>query len=298
MPALQPKAETLVFEEWATANRATLFAFAVNGHVQCIFTARTCQWSTPEFIQSPAILVHGLSPGLNYGQHIFEGLKAFRHPNDEIAVFRPGDHAARFQRSAAFLEMPQVPKILFLQCVDLAVRRNAEHVPPYDLVGSSLYIRPLEFASCMQIGLDPPDEYTFCVYVQPHLRLHNVPNLKALVADDFDRVATRGSGKAKTGGNYACIPKWSRIAKEEGCHLLLHLDSSTQTQIEEFSTSGFVGIRSGGNRPVTVLVSESDTVLDSITVDSIAVLAKSFGWRVERRLVGKPLVPVSLCSSY
>ncbi|WYZ36332.1 hypothetical protein EsH8_XII_000082 [Colletotrichum jinshuiense] len=138
----------------------------------------------------------------------------------------------------------------------------------------------------MQIGLDPPDEYTFCVYVQPHFRLHSVPNLKALVADDFDRVATRGSGKAKTGGNYACIPKWSRIAKEEGCHLLLHLDSSTQTQIEEFSTSGFVGIRSDGNRPVTVLVSESDTVLDSITVDSIAVLAKSFGWRVERRLIG------------
>ncbi|WQF89209.1 Putative aminotransferase class IV, branched-chain amino acid aminotransferase II [Colletotrichum destructivum] len=278
MPAPKPKAD---FDWLVYDSRKN----PVNGHVQSVFSIQTGQWSTPDFVESPVLSVHGLAPGLNYGQHIFEGLKAFRRPDDEIAVFRPGDHAARFQRSAAFLEMPEVPKSLFLQCVDLAVRRNAEYVPPHDVVGGSLYIRPLEFASSVQIGLDPPDEYMFCVYVQPHFGLHAVSSLKALVADEYDRVATRGAGKAKMGGNYACIPKWSRLAKEEGFNLLLHLDSSTQTKIEEFSTSGFVGIRDDGGGSVTALVSDSETVLDSITVDSMAVLATSFGWRVERRSI-------------
>ncbi|KAL0941579.1 uncharacterized protein CTRU02_204342 [Colletotrichum truncatum] len=257
---------------------------SVNGHVQCVFSLQTCEWSTPEFVENPVLQVHGLAPGLNYGQHIFEGLKAFRQPDNEIAVFRPDDHAARFQRSAAILGMPKVPKSLFLQCVDLAVRQNAEYVPPHDVVGASLYIRPVEFACSLQIGLDPPDEYMFCVYVQPHFGIHKASSLKALVADEFDRAATRGVGKAKAGGNYACIPKWTRLAKNEGYDLFLHLDSSTQTQIEEFSTSGFVGIRDqSSEESVTVLISDSDTVLDSITVDSIAVLAESFGWKVERR---------------
>ena len=35
--------------------------------------------------------IHGLAPGLNYGQQAFEGLKAFRMPGNPggIALFRP-----------------------------------------------------------------------------------------------------------------------------------------------------------------------------------------------------------------
>jgi len=52
-------------------------------------------------------------------------------------------------------------------CVDmLSVAKNAEFVPPYGL-GASMYIRPLLLGSGPELGLSPPQEFTFVVYVTP-----------------------------------------------------------------------------------------------------------------------------------
>ena len=37
---------------------------------------------------------------LHYGQAIFEGMKAFRQPNGDVALFRPDANIARFNVSA------------------------------------------------------------------------------------------------------------------------------------------------------------------------------------------------------
>ncbi|MBE7181398.1 MAG: branched chain amino acid aminotransferase, partial [Terriglobus roseus] len=108
-----------------------------------------------------------MAPGLNYGVQCYEGMKAFRTPNDErITIFRPKMNAERMQHSASFVSIPEVPVDLFLRCVDLAVGVNAAHVPPH-ATGAAVYIRPLLFASSAQLGLNPADEYTLCVYVMP-----------------------------------------------------------------------------------------------------------------------------------
>ena len=49
---------------------------------------------------------------------------------------------------------------------DLSVAKNAEFVPPYGL-GASLYLRPLLLATGPELGLSPPGEFTFVVYVTP-----------------------------------------------------------------------------------------------------------------------------------
>src|SRR5688500_2057381 len=46
---------------------------------------------------------------LHYGQAIFEGFKAYRHPDGSIHTFRPERNAARFQRSAERLALPPLP---------------------------------------------------------------------------------------------------------------------------------------------------------------------------------------------
>ncbi|KAF6832076.1 branched-chain-amino-acid aminotransferase [Colletotrichum musicola] len=255
----------------------------VNGHVECSYDATTGKWSAPQFVESPMLSVHGLAPGLHYGQQVFEGLQARRDPSGEIIIFRPDANAARMRRSAAFVSMPEVPKDLFLKSVHLAIRRNAEYVCPHDVKGS-LYIRPFQFGSSAQIGLDPPDEFLFCVFVQPHIAFHGHGAIKALVLDDFDRAATRGSGAVKVGGNYAPVMRWTSEAKRDGYNVLLHLDSQTQTEIDEFSTSSFLGIREAEGQ-TTLVVAESAASLDSITADSAAKLAVSLGWVVERRRV-------------
>jgi len=47
-----------------------------------------------------------------------------------------------------------------------SVAKNAEFVPPYGL-GASMYIRPLLLGSGPELGLYPPKEFTFVVFVTP-----------------------------------------------------------------------------------------------------------------------------------
>jgi branched-subunit amino acid aminotransferase/4-amino-4-deoxychorismate lyase len=47
-----------------------------------------------------------------------------------------------------------------------SVAKNAEFVPPYGM-GSSMYVRPLLLGSGPELGLVPPKEFTFVVYVTP-----------------------------------------------------------------------------------------------------------------------------------
>ena len=77
---------------------------------------------------------------LHYGQEIFEGLKAYRHPDGSIQTFRPEANAARFRRSAARLAMAELPEDVFVQSIEELVEVDADWVPGGD--DQSLYLRP------------------------------------------------------------------------------------------------------------------------------------------------------------
>jgi branched-chain amino acid aminotransferase len=225
--------------------------------------------------------IHGLCPALNYGQQAYEGLKAHRGPTGDINLFRLNAHAARMNNSAAYVSIPEIPEDHFMKCVKMAVSRNGEWVAPH---GSEalLYIRPLVFGSSGHLSLTAPTEYTFAVFAQPGNTYHGVQPLPACVIEDFDRAAPRGTGGAKVGGNYAPVIRHTDKARSQGYHVTLHLDAQTRTCIEEFSTSGFIGIRKLGDQ-VVVVVPNSQNIVQSITSDSCLALAESFGWRVEKR---------------
>ncbi|KAI4137999.1 MAG: hypothetical protein LQ341_004864, partial [Variospora aurantia] len=253
----------------------------VNGHIESHYSVKTSQWTTPTFVSSPHLSIHGMAPGLNYGQQAYEGIKAFRTPNNRLAIFRPSKNARRMAHSASFISIPPVPEELFLKSCQMAVALNAEYVPPHE-TGAAMYVRPLLFGSSAQLGLSPPEEYTFCVFVLPVGVYHGVHPVDALVLEEFDRAAPDGTGSAKVGGNYAPVLRWSDKARNEGFGITLHLDSKTRTEIDEFSTSGFVGVRQQGEK-FTVVVPDSKNVIDSVTSDSVCEIARSFGWTVEKR---------------
>jgi branched-chain amino acid aminotransferase len=62
------------------------------------------------------------------------------------------------------------------------------------------------------------------------------------------------------------------------------LDSKTRSEIDEFSTSGFIGVKKDGE-DITLVVPDSKNVISSVTSDSCLDISKSFGWKVERRSV-------------
>jgi branched-chain amino acid aminotransferase len=240
--------------------------------------------------------IHGMSPALNYGQQAYEGLKAFRMPpgpspnsgdgggDGGLAIFRPDKNAVRMQHSADVASMPHVPVDMFVQACRAAVALNGGFVPPHE-TGAALYVRPQLYGSSAQLGLTAPEEYTFCVFVVPTGVYHGTHPVKALILDDFDRTAPKGTGNAKVGGNYAPVLRWSDKARTEGYGITLHLDSARHEEIDEFSTSGFVGIIAKSDDDVTLVVPDSNCVIDSVTSDSVQDIGRSWGWKVEKRSI-------------
>ena len=100
-----------------------------------------------------------LSPSstvLNYGQGLFEGLKAFRRSDNTIVVFRPDKNAARSRNGCDRLLLPPVPEPAFLAAVSAAVAANARFVPPTGK--GALYVRPIVFGSGAVLGVAASDE--------------------------------------------------------------------------------------------------------------------------------------------
>ncbi|EFW99699.1 branched-chain amino acid aminotransferase [Grosmannia clavigera kw1407] len=265
----------------------------VNGHVESHYTKETGQWSAPVFVEDPYVRIHGMAPALNYGQQAYEGLKAFRTPGDQgIQIFRADKNAERPQRSAEVISVPAVPTALFLDAVHAAVARNAEFVPPHE-TGAALYIRPQVYGTSAQLGLSPPEEYAFLVYVLPTGVYHGTAPVRALVVDDFDRAAPQGTGHVKVGSNYAPVLRWSEQARRDGYGITLHLDSVRHEDVDEFSTSGFIGVKRGdGNDDITLVFPDSQCVIASVTSDSVQKIAGRFGWAVLATGTAAALVPI------
>jgi branched-chain amino acid aminotransferase len=197
-------------------------------------------------------------------------------------VFRPEENAARMQSSCRRIMMPELPTENFLSGLQKAVRDNIEYVPPYGSNGA-LYIRPLLFGSGPRIGVQPADEYTFLIMVIPvgdYYKGGLSSPVDALMIQDFDRAAPQGVGSVKVAGNYAADLLPNMLSKKKGYPIGLYLDARTQTMIEEFSTSNFVGIDNSQKKYVTP---KSPSVLPSITNKSLMQIAKDEGFTVEQR---------------
>jgi branched-chain amino acid aminotransferase len=96
---------------------------------------------------------------LHYGQAVFDGLKAFRAPTDEIRLFRPQRHLRRLNASAARLCIPLLDEVFTLQALTELVRLDADWVP--GTPGCSLYIRPTLMATDPTLSVHPSRTYRF-----------------------------------------------------------------------------------------------------------------------------------------
>ena len=254
----------------------------IPSHVETTFSLTTEQWTPPTVHPSPYLQIHGLSPALNYGMQAFEGLKATRHSNDTITIFRPDFHHRRLTHSATTIALPSPPLDTFLAALNLLIRSNAHLLGPASS-SAILYIRPLLIPTSPHLSLTPvPSTVTLAIYAHPATTYLGVRPIPACISTTYDRAAPLGIGHAKVGGNYASGILPAQAAMKRGFPMQLFLDARTRTEVEEFGSSGFVGIMADG----TVVVPESNQVIDSVTSDSLQALAATvLGWKVERRRV-------------
>lgn len=242
-------------------------------------TFRDGVWGPIEETSSEYINLHMAATSLHYGQEIFEGLKAFRGKDGKVRIFRLRDNARRIIESAKGLLMEPVPEDLFCEMCIRAVKANERFVPPYGS-GASLYIRPLEIGITPQVGVRRATEYTFIVFVSPvgpYFKSGFKPT-NICIMREYDRVAPKGTGRWKVGGNYAASIAAGDRAHSMGYSAVLYLDPKEKKYIDECGPANFFAIKDG-----VYITPASESILPSITNRSLMQLARDMGLKVEER---------------
>ncbi|GFY86670.1 branched-chain aminotransferase 3 [Actinidia rufa] len=225
-----------------------------------------------------------LSPSagvLNYGQGLFEGLKAYRKHDGSILLFRPEENALRLMMGAERMCMPSPTIEQFVDAVKATVLANKRWIPPPGK--GSLYIRPLLMGSGAVLGLAPAPEYTFLIYVSPvgNYFKEGIAPIHLVVETEVHRATPGGTGGVKTIGNYASVLKAQTLAKARGFTDVLYLDCVSKKYLEEVSSCNVFVVK--GNTISTPTI--KGTILPGITRKSIIDVAQSQGFQVEERLV-------------
>lgn len=236
------------------------------------------QWKNFEIMPYGEI---GLSPAisaLHYGQAFFEGLKAYRHADRKISIFRPDKNAIRFNRSAERMCMPALPEELFIQAIATVVDIDRNWVP--DKENYSLYIRPFMFATDPFLGVTPSSTYKFMILLGPTGPYFS-KNLRVKIETQYTRASEGGFGYAKAAGNYGGSLLPAKKAMAEGFDQLIWTDAKSHEYVEEMGAANIMFVMNGK----LVTPSTRDTILDGVTRDSVLQLAKDFGMEVEERRV-------------
>lgn len=225
------------------------------------------------FVLDPAAMV------FHYSQEIFEGLKAFRRADGTIALFRPADNVARFNRSARRMCMPEVDEKFFLDALLRLIRLEADWVPHHE--GTSLYIRPTMIATEPMLGVRPSNKYLCYIILSPVGAYYKggVAPVKIWISDFYVRATEGGTGEAKTGGNYAASLYAAKQAADNGYDQVLWLDAKERRFVEEVGSMNMLFLYDG--KIVTSPL--RGTVLDGITRRSALTLLGEMGYQIEER---------------
>lgn len=225
------------------------------------------EWTAPRRVTCGTLPVHPGAMGIQFGQSVFEGCKAFWNGTDPARLFRIDEHHRRLVKSCERLRMPVPPEEIFLEAVVGQVKDSASWSSPFS--SETLYIRPLVFGEDDHVMPVSSVRSTFVVLTAP-LRLFPGKPLMLFAEREFSRAAKGGLGYAKTAANYAhqYLPTWR--AKEAGCDAVLWLDSENHDRIEEASTMNIFMVI--GEDLITPPL--QDTILDGITRRSVITLAR------------------------
>ena len=228
------------------------------------------EWDNGRIVDYGTIPMYPSAVVLNYGQGIFEGLKAYRTTDGRIAICHPEANAKRLNDGCKRLCMPELDERFFVDSITKLLRENVEYVPPFGK--GDLYIRPLLFGSGQMLGVNPSDEYTFIIFMSP-VGPYFKGGFKGIhieIRDDFHRCARHGTGGIKAIGNYAASLLPKKYSKEGGFDEVLYLDAQISTYIEEVGSANFFLLKDG-------LLSTprlAGSVLPGITRDTILTIAE------------------------
>jgi branched-chain amino acid aminotransferase len=236
------------------------------------------RWQNPEIIPFGPFSLSPTTLALHYGQTIFEGLKAFRTEDGRIHIFRPERHYERLVRTTTRMCMPTPPGELFMEGLRRLVEVDKDWVPGQ--AGTSLYLRPMLFATGTKLTVRVSDSFRFAALCLPAGAYFGRP-LKVKVEREYVRAVRGGTGFAKCGGNYGGAFYPTQLARSEGYDQVIWTDGLQHRYLEEMGMMNLFCVIEG----VLVTPPLTDTLLDGITRDSLLTVALDAGLTVEERRI-------------
>ena len=218
---------------------------------------------------------------LHYAQEVFEGMKAYRTPDGGVQLFRPMENALRLKNSCERLCIPPIDPETVVEAIKQLVKLEADWVPSEP--GTSLYIRPFVIATDPTLGVHASHTYLFAVICCPvgAYYAEGINPVRIYVEDQDVRAVRGGTGYTKCGGNYAASIRAGERAEAQGYAQVLWLDGVERMYIEEVGSMNVMFQVEG-----TVITPElTGSVLPGITRKSCIELMKSWGLKVEERLI-------------
>jgi len=240
-------------------------------------------WHSAQVIPYGPMLMDPSSAVLHYGQEIFEGIKAYRHDDGSIWTFRPKMNAARIQKSAKRMALPELPEEIFIESLKQLIAVDGAWVPKPENE-KTLYFRPFEIAAENFLGVRAAHRAEYRVIASPvgPYFTGGVKPVSIWIALDSARAGKHGTGEAKTGGNYAASLLAQNEGYEQGCSQVMFLDAETATYIEELGGMNLFFVHADGKVSTPSL---DGTILRGITRDSIITLLKDRGHEVSERRI-------------
>jgi branched-chain amino acid aminotransferase len=240
------------------------------------------EWQSGSIVPFDDLRISPAAGVLNYGQGLFEGMKAYKWDNGKTVIFRPEKNAERAARGCSRLSMPEIPKNLFLDAAKKVIRDNADYIPNTEQ--GALYVRPIIFGSGAGLGVAPSMEYTFVVYVSPvgPYFKGGLSPIRLIVTNDYHRAPLKGTGGVKAIGNYVPGMLPSGLAKKQGYAEVIYLDAAEEKYIEEVGAANFFAIIDG-----KIITPElTGSILPGVTRESVLYLAhEKMGMEIEERQI-------------
>jgi branched-chain amino acid aminotransferase len=231
-------------------------------------------WHNPRLEPYRPLKLNPASAVLHYAQVVFEGLKAYRHADESVHLFRPEANAARFRLSARRLAFPEFDEADFLASVRACVEIDERWVPGGE--EQSLYVRPFIIADEDYLGVRPAKTVMYCCVTSPVGAYFEsgVTPVDIYVPTGFARVAAGGTGEAKCGGNYAASLLPQELAYQHGCSQVLFTDAAGAGFVEELGGMNFMLVTASGELVTPDL---NGNILRGVTRDSLLTLAPTLG---------------------
>lgn len=223
------------------------------------------------------LTLHPASHALHYGSACFEGLKAHRQVDGTVAIFRLGDHVARFGQSAETLRLPFPDESLVREMIIDTVRSNLGHTPP---TPGSLYIRPTLIGTEPNIGAAAaPSKHAILYILNSPVGDYfsgGIRPLTLFVQSDLPRT-TPQFGRVKAGANYVMALGPTLSAKAD--HAADQVLFAPGGDITETGAANFFLI--DDQRIITRNL--DDSFLHGITRASVITIARELGYIIEER---------------